>query len=114
MIDGTLGLGERGRPTAVLKLGFIRQEGDPSHWRFRVNVLSPKPIEVEFPDGPTWTSRTPGLELRPLPNVGADRLGGSASRPGQSHGPAVLGQCETSQSERPDPVPAAHSADRSI
>ncbi len=84
VIDGTLwAWGERGRPTAVLKLGFIRQEGDPSHWRFRVNVLSPKPIEVEFPDGPTWTSRTPGLELRPLPNAPAP-TGSAAQRLAQA------------------------------
>jgi len=34
-------------------------------------VLSPKRIEVEFGDGLTWSSREPGLELRPLPDVPA-------------------------------------------
>ena len=67
VLDGTLwGWGERGRPPAVMKLGLAGPTRGERHWRFRVNVLSSKSIEVEFGDGEKWSSRQSGLEFRPL------------------------------------------------
>jgi hypothetical protein len=72
VVDGTLwGWGERGRPTAVMKLGFRGPARGQRHWAYRVNVLSAKQIEVTFGDGQTWSSRKPGLELSPLPDAPA-------------------------------------------
>ena len=67
VLDGTLwGWGEPGRPPAVMKLGLAGPKRGERHWRFRVNVLSSKSIEVEFGDGVKWSSRQSGLEFRPL------------------------------------------------
>jgi hypothetical protein len=72
VVDGTLwGWGERGRPSAVMKLGFRGPARGQRHWAYRVNVLSAKQIEVTFGDGQTWSSRKPGLELSPLPDAPA-------------------------------------------
>lgn len=66
VVDGTLwGWGERGRPTAVVKVGLAGPNGG-RHWRLRVSVLTSKSIEVEFGDGVKWSSRQSGLEFRPL------------------------------------------------
>jgi hypothetical protein len=71
-IDGTLwAWGERGRPAAVMKLGLGKPPSGRRRWAFRVNVLSSKPIEVEFPDVPTWSSRKSGVVLRPIPDAPA-------------------------------------------
>jgi hypothetical protein len=72
VVDGTLwAWGERGRPAAVMKLGLRAPTGGQRRWTFRVNVLSPKRIDVEFPDGLTWSSREHGLELQSLPGAPA-------------------------------------------
>ena len=67
VLDGTLwGWGERGRPPAVMKLGLAGPKRGERHWRYRVNVLASKAIEVEFGDGVKWSSRQSGMESRPL------------------------------------------------
>lgn len=72
LVDGTLWVwGERGRPTAVMKLGLAAPTGRERRWRCRVNALSPKQIEVEFDDGVTWSSQKDGLHLRPLSDTPA-------------------------------------------
>jgi hypothetical protein len=72
VVDGTLwAWGERGRPPAVMKLGLWEPMPGKRVWVVRVDPLSMKQIEVECPDGVTWTSRKNVLELRPLTGVPA-------------------------------------------
>jgi hypothetical protein len=72
VVDGTLWVwGERGRPPAVMKLGLREPMPGKRVWAVRVDPLSMKQIEVECPDGVTWTSRKNVLELRPLTGVAA-------------------------------------------
>jgi hypothetical protein len=71
LIDGTLWRwGERGRPSAVLKLGLRGPSRGQRFWNFNVTALAPKPIDVEFSDGRRWSSRPPGeLRLRSVPDA---------------------------------------------
>ena len=49
-----------------MKLGLREPMPGKRVWAVRVDPLSMKQIEVECPDGVTWTSRKNVLELRPL------------------------------------------------
>ncbi len=70
--DGTLwAWGARGRPLAVLKLGLRGPTRGQRHWAYRLNVLSPRSIQVDFGDGRPWSSRDAGLEVRPIPDAPA-------------------------------------------
>jgi hypothetical protein len=73
LVDGTLwSWGERGRPAAVLKLGLRGPARGQRVWNFNVTALSPKTIEVEFDDGPPWSSQPPAeLQPRALPDAPA-------------------------------------------
>jgi hypothetical protein len=73
LVDGTLWRwGDRGRPAGVLKLGLRGPERGKRSWNFNVAALSPKPIEVDFGDGPRWSSRPPGeLQPRTVPEAPA-------------------------------------------
>jgi len=74
--DGTLwAWGDRGRPHAALKVERWPERAAAERWTLGVVSLCPRRIEVKFGDGQTWTSRKPGLELKPIPD--APKIAGS-------------------------------------
>ena len=97
VVDGTLWRwGDRGRPAAVLKLGFRGPTPGRRVWDFKVSALSPKTIEVEFGNGRRWSSRPPG-ELQPRAVPDAPGLAGSPAHASPRPGPLPGGSRSASR-----------------
>lgn len=69
IIDATLWCWQSdGRPTALLKIEENARTPHSKPWLYCVVSLSSELIEVERDGGREFSSRRPGLDLRPLPN----------------------------------------------
>jgi hypothetical protein len=67
--DGSIwGFGKKGRPTALLSLSLHPNNGTLG-WLYEINSLSSQPVQASIPGMPNWSTRTAGLEFKPVPDA---------------------------------------------
>jgi hypothetical protein len=65
-----LWLDDDGRPEAAAQVFEVRNSGAPDGlWIHEFVSLAPTPLNGEGPGSRTWSPRTPGVELRPVPDA---------------------------------------------